>query len=376
MKRFRLLKQTRQTTEYSCGASALQSVLHYWGKDVDEEELMQLLGTTPEEGTYPEELVRVARSLGFEAELKDHLTLEDVQRATARGEPVIVLGQVWRSKKPGDQSFTDEWDSGHWFIALGVDEEYVYFEDPYVRMGKGFVPRQVFEDAWHNVMGGDLSKPRQIRVGIFIRGTQRAAPERLREVDLSGLESGRLGSLNLIVTQFDGYVLPYDFVEDLKDIFATGAIRPDAFIFLRKDTEGRVMAIEGGRLQEDADVMEINTVLAALAGLTGGDAGTARLAAASAARAAAEGDFGLSVPELKRIADRLPSEHSAIIILFENLWERNFRGVAAKYSGTVISQRLIAPDQLARLGRELHTTAAAHAATTAADERASSGIQV
>ena len=27
---FRLLRQTRQMTEYSCGASALQSVLSYW----------------------------------------------------------------------------------------------------------------------------------------------------------------------------------------------------------------------------------------------------------------------------------------------------------------------------------------------------------
>ena len=359
MKRFRLLKQTRQTTEYSCGASALQAVLHYWGKDVDEEELMQLLGTTPEEGTYPEEIVRVARSLGFEAELKDHLTLEEVERATARGEPVIVLGQVWRSKKPGDQSFTEEWDSGHWFIALAVDQDYVYFEDPYVRMGKGFAPRQVFEDAWHNVMGGDLSKPQQVRMGIFIRGQQRAAPERFREADLSGLESGRLGSLNLIVTQFEGYVLPYDFVEDLKDILAPGILRPDAFIFLRKDAEGRVMAVEGGRLQEDADVMEINTVLAALAGLSGGDIGSARTAAAAAVQAAAGGDFGLSTDELKRIADKLPPEHSAIIILFENLWERKFREVAARYSGTVINQRLIGSDQLARLGRELRKGMAA-----------------
>ena len=70
MKRFRLLKQTRQSTEYSCGACALQSVMSYWGKDVDEAELMQLLGTTPEEGTWPEEMVRVARSQGLEAELK------------------------------------------------------------------------------------------------------------------------------------------------------------------------------------------------------------------------------------------------------------------------------------------------------------------
>ena len=35
MKQFRLLTRTRQITEYSCGACALQAVMSYWGKDVD-----------------------------------------------------------------------------------------------------------------------------------------------------------------------------------------------------------------------------------------------------------------------------------------------------------------------------------------------------
>ena len=43
MNQFRLMTRTRQATEYSCGASALQAVLSYWGRDVDETELMQLL---------------------------------------------------------------------------------------------------------------------------------------------------------------------------------------------------------------------------------------------------------------------------------------------------------------------------------------------
>ena len=52
-KAFRLLKRTRQITEYSCGPSALQSVLSYWGKDVDETELMKLLHTTAERAPIP-----------------------------------------------------------------------------------------------------------------------------------------------------------------------------------------------------------------------------------------------------------------------------------------------------------------------------------
>ena len=52
MNQFRLLARTRQVTEYSCGACALQAVMSYWGKNVDETELMKVLRTTSEEGTY------------------------------------------------------------------------------------------------------------------------------------------------------------------------------------------------------------------------------------------------------------------------------------------------------------------------------------
>ena len=352
MKRFRLLKQTRQTTEYSCGACALQSVMSYWGKDVDEADLMKLLGTTPEEGTWPEALVRVAREQGLQAELKADLTLAEVERATSQGHPVIVLGQVWRSANGGENVVVDEWDCGHWFIALDVDQDYVYFQDPYVRMGKGFVPRATFEDAWHNVMGGDRSKPVQQNVGIFIRGDKPAASTGRRIADFTGLATGRFGSLNLIVTEFKGTVLPFDFVTELKDVLQSGIIRPDAFIFLRLDAQGRLTAVQGGRVEDEDEVVEIDAVLGVLAGLARGT-DTTRESALAAQQAAAGRDFGLSADELKRIAEKLKPGASAIIVLFENVWERKFREVAARHEGSIISQRLISSDNLVKLGQEL-----------------------
>ena len=59
---------------------------------------MKLLKTTPEEGTYPEAIANGARELGFEAEVKENLTLDEVQQITAKGDPVIALAQVWRSE--------------------------------------------------------------------------------------------------------------------------------------------------------------------------------------------------------------------------------------------------------------------------------------
>ena len=42
----------------------MQAVMSYWGKNVGESELMKVLHTTSEEGTYPENIVRGAQALG------------------------------------------------------------------------------------------------------------------------------------------------------------------------------------------------------------------------------------------------------------------------------------------------------------------------
>ena len=131
-------------------------------------------------------------------------------------------------------------------------------------------------------------------------------------------------------------------------------MRPDAFIFLRRDRRGGLSAIGGGRLEDDWELMAVNTVLAALAGMAaGGDVERARRGARSAARAAAFGDFGLPEEELMRIAEKLPNDNTAIVVFFENLWERRFRDIAGKYSGSVVRQQLIPSDTLIQLGEEL-----------------------
>lgn len=340
--------------EYSCGACALQAVLGYWGTHVDEQELMDLLHTTTEEGTYPEDIVRGARALGFEAEAKSNLTLDDVERFTATGSPMLAVAQVWRSESKSPGAVQDDWDSGHWIVILGVDKDYVYFQDPYARMGKAFIPRQAFEAHWHQAMGGDLKKnPQLIRLGIQIRGKQRATKSYGAELNLTTLNFEKFGSLNLMIVQFPRFLLPYDFLDELKDIWADGNIRPDAFIFLRKDTDGNVMGMEGSRLEESEDIAAINAVIAAATSRSVGSPELVRASAEAAVAAAADGDFGLSSGDLHKIADKLPAAHSAIILLFENVWERKLKDVANRYGGSLIEQRLIAPSGLAKAARDL-----------------------
>jgi hypothetical protein len=309
---------------------------------------MELLHTNPEVGTYPEDIVRGARSLGFDAEMKEHLTLDEVERRTANGDPMIALGQVWGSQKDGVSSVADEWNNGHYIIVLGVDKDYVYFQDPYVRMSKAFVPRKSFEEHWHQAMGGDrVNNPELIHLGVFVRGNRPAKTLGTSLAKLAKPNFKKLGSLNLIITQFRGVLMLYDFLTELASIWASGDIRPDAFIFLRKDREGNLSAMQGSRLEEEGDMAAVNTLISAIAKRRVKSARSARSGMESAINAVAEGDFGLPASQIRRIAQKLPANHSAVAVLVENVWERKLRETARKYRGAVVDQKLVTPEELA-----------------------------
>jgi uncharacterized protein len=354
MSQFRLLARTRQVTEYSCGACALQAVMSYWGKNVDERELMKVLQTTSEEGTYPENIVRGAQALGFEAEARDHLSLEEVERFTAGGAPMIALVQAWRSEKGASDSAAEDWDNGHYVVVLGVDKDYVYFQDPYARMSKAFMPRDTFVDHWHQVMGGDLKKnPKLMQLGIFVREKNAASRPAVTKTSLLELDFAKFGSLNLLVTRFPRAIPPYDFLKEIKDIWEKGQIRPDAFFFLRKDKSGKISGMEGSGLQEDDDIAEINALISMITSRSLGAPELASSKAEAAVAAAAAGDFGLSANDMQALVQKLQPNESAIIILFENVWERRFREAAKVRGGEVLNQRLISSKALAEAAARL-----------------------
>jgi hypothetical protein len=115
--------------------------------------------------------------------------------------------------------------------------------------------------------------------------------------------------------------------------------------------------MQGGRLHDEGDMGAINAVLSAIA-----SRGTKKKSVASrrarmnrAIDAVAQGDFGLSAGEIRRIANKLPPNHSAVAVLVENVWERKFKEAAKNYAGTVVEQRLMTPEAMANAARKLST---------------------
>ena len=178
------MPDTRQSTEYSCGAASLQAVLGYWGRDIGEEDIREMLNTNEESGTYPDDIIRVARALGLEADYKENMTLADLEGYVAQGIPVMVDCQAWRSVSQYNESWANTWHNGHWEVVIGIDESNVTLEDPYILGDRGIMSREEFEARWHNVRGLDETDTvKQIHMGIAIKGDKPASSSGFRHVD-------------------------------------------------------------------------------------------------------------------------------------------------------------------------------------------------
>jgi predicted ABC-type ATPase/predicted double-glycine peptidase len=113
-----------QTNDYNCGAAALLSVLKSFGVRLPREKDVAVvdwfagqLGTTPENGTRPEDIVRVAIASGTTAEWKIGLSLDDLRAALAAEKRVILdLQEPDGEVKPGAPD-------GHYVVLTELDQE-------------------------------------------------------------------------------------------------------------------------------------------------------------------------------------------------------------------------------------------------------------
>ena len=178
------MPDTRQSTEYSCGAAAMQAVLGYRGRHIGEEDIREMLNTNEVSGTYPDDIIRVAKAFGLQAEYKENMSMADLENYVAEGIPVIVDCQAWRSVSQYNESWANTWNNGHWLVVIGIDENNVTLEDPYILGDRGYMSREEFVARWHNVRGLDETDTgKQIHMGIAIRGERPYSTSGFRHID-------------------------------------------------------------------------------------------------------------------------------------------------------------------------------------------------
>lgn len=161
------LSRTIQETDYSCGPASLLSVLRYWNVyPGDEKGLYALLGTTPQNGTHPKHLEEGAQFFGLAAEMKENLTMEDLNAAVEKDVTVIVDLQAWSGARKNNWDY--KWDDGHYVVYVGSHHNNAFFMDPSAEGNYAYIPIEEFLRRWHDYESGNGVMWRNRHLGILI----------------------------------------------------------------------------------------------------------------------------------------------------------------------------------------------------------------
>ncbi len=105
------------------------------------------------------------------------MTLDEIKAYLDRGKPVMLMIQAWRDSET-EESYEQEWNEGHWVVAIGYDRAGMYFEDPSLAAIRGFIPYAELEERWHDTgpkrkhmdhYGLTVWKPRMLRPAYLMR---------------------------------------------------------------------------------------------------------------------------------------------------------------------------------------------------------------
>lgn len=131
-----------------CGPASLKMVLDYYGIEKSEGELAKLAGTDLDLGTSDEGIKRAAENLGFNVEIKNHSTYEDIRSWLNKQVPVIVN---WFTRGRKDYPKSDVPD-GHLSVVVGLDDKYIYLQDPEIGELRQ-IARDDFMKVWFDFRG-------------------------------------------------------------------------------------------------------------------------------------------------------------------------------------------------------------------------------
>ena len=123
------LRIARQTSDFDCGAIALQVVMEYYGVEMRVDELLEEL-KSDENGTSYVNMIALAKNKGFEVFASEEVSLDEVRDFIDKNYPVIVLLQAWAERYMTIKDWESDFENGHYVVVIGYQENIIIFEDP------------------------------------------------------------------------------------------------------------------------------------------------------------------------------------------------------------------------------------------------------
>lgn len=132
------IKPYREKKAGYCGPATLKMVLGYYGLNKTEEELAKITQTTPGEGMKVDNAKKALLELGFNVEIKDFASLDDIKGFIEKRLPVVV---DWFST-----------DDGHYSVVVGLDDHNIYLQDPELSEVRK-MEKKTFKRVWFDFQG-------------------------------------------------------------------------------------------------------------------------------------------------------------------------------------------------------------------------------
>ena len=164
-----------------------------------------------------------------------------------------------------------------------------------------------------------------------------------------------LGPVQVIAVQFDNIERLHGRVLDaIDELTPLGAARIIDALFVAKDTNGDLVAVEAG------DAGAEDEALGELVGqLLGFSFEGEPSADADIAQAGDDSLMGVTAADIERIGDDLDPGTGALVLLIEHRWAAGLRDAVASGGGRMVAQGFLTPDSLMLLGAELVAAAEA-----------------
>lgn len=149
------LPDVRQSTTYTCGVSSLQAILFYYGLQYREGTLAEYAGSNANDGTPPDGFKKAVDQVNKENKtnltvaVKQDAEISDIEKSIHNEIPVIVNLQAWKDAD-NTAAWKDDKIDGHYVVAVGYDNDNLYFEDPSLMASIGSIQKSEFSDRWHD----------------------------------------------------------------------------------------------------------------------------------------------------------------------------------------------------------------------------------
>ena len=162
-----------------------------------------------------------------------------------------------------------------------------------------------------------------------------------------------LGPVQVIVVEFENTdQLQGQVLDALDELTPLGAARIIDALFVAKEDNGDLLALEAGDVSEEDEVL--GALVGRLLGFSFEDDGEVDTAVVEAGDSSL---MGVTPADIERIGDDLAPGTGALVMLVEHRWAAGLRDAVADAGGRMVAQGFLTPDGVLMLGAELVATA-------------------